>query len=372
MVDYAAIAGFGEGVRKVLEPYIDAQFVKNQERDKSIKLVDKLLRMSELPEGFDDDDARGALSREIADVVDSGTLQNVLNLAASGEGQLNINLKGEGNQLRDSNIYWKIPSLDLNRTQNDRKRGAWIGYHESVNKLMSDGGISLEDASTNIIRDMLKNNPKQVASLHEYVNGTTAKTYEARQMIGQRMGLLNVSEDPYTREKNYILPSDIKDQLSNLGLLDTVEKQKLDPYSIKGKVGLMQIILYDRNSPAYQAFNVYTYRALTAGSEATIQAIDQSVRVADNNAKAFGQAVDGILKEDEVPASSGDIPRDIMTKMQKDNIINPVVLRKQIENAGIEPTILLKGIVATYVPDASQNELRELIYKYLYSIAEGD
>ena len=33
MVDYSALAGFGEGLREGLKPYIEAEFQKNQKRN---------------------------------------------------------------------------------------------------------------------------------------------------------------------------------------------------------------------------------------------------------------------------------------------------------------------------------------------------
>lgn len=370
MVDYSALAGFGEGLREGLKPYIEAEFQKNQKRNTSRDLAKKLIAMSSVPDGFTDDD-KDILSREIGNVIDPNTLQNVLNYAGAGEGPLQINLDGEGNQLRDSNIYWKIPALDPNRTQQDRKRGAWLSYHEAVNKSMADGAMSLEEASTKIIRDMLKKNPSQVATIHEYINGTTAKTYEARQRIASTAGLLNANKDQFNRVF-YTISSSNRDELFKRGLLDTVEKQNLDPNSIEGKARLMQIILFDRNSPAYQAYNVYAYRGLTAGSEATMQALEQSNVIADKRSNAFELGMQNALQEDTAPASSRDIPRDIMIKMQKENVMNPVALNNLLTNAGQPPEIVIRRMATRYVPDDSQQELRELIYRYLYSLAEGD
>ena len=65
-----------------------------------------------------------------------------------------------------------------------------------------------------------------------------------------------------------------------------------------------------------------------------------------------------ILNEEQVPESSADIPRDIMIKMQKENVMNPVVLNKLLTDASQPPEIVIRRMAVRYVPDDSQQELR--------------
>ena len=370
MVSTELAAGLG-GLGKGLQYLIDEQYEINKKSNASKRLAKKLVAISQLPDDMTDDD-KDILGNEIAKIIDPNTLQNVLNSAGSGKGQLTINIDGKGNKLRNSNIGWSIPILDPNRTQQDRKRTTWLSYHQAVNKATREEGISLEEAATKTIRKIVTDNPSQAAIIHEYINGTTAKTYQARQRMGALAGLLQENKNPTTNLLTYEVTSNSKNELMKLGLLDTPEKQALSVEDESGRGRLMQIILFDKNSPAYKAYNVYAYRGLTAGSEATVALMEESTREAENHANAFEKGMQNILNEEQVPESSADIPRDIMIKMQKENVMNPVVLNKLLTDAGQPPEIVIRRMAVRYVPDDSQQELRELIYRYLYNLAEGD
>lgn len=366
-------ASFGKGLVSALQPYIDARYERGLKVDEAKVYAERLVNMSELPEGFTEDDTNFLIG-EMSRTVDPRTLQATLNYAASGRKVLKINMGSDqgGNRLGESNIHWKIPALNPNRTQKDRQRSDWLVFHNRVNALKTEG-MSLNDATTQVLAKMMKADPLQVTGIHEYINGDTAKTYVARQQMAASVGLLFPQKNMDTNKIEYHVNKYTKDNLKELGLLNTPEDLALDPNSPVGKARLLEIALYNTKSPAYNAYNAYAHRGVLGDSQAAVELIQNSSAVAAEHAQALEVAMSNIIsQEDIVPESSAEIPKSIMARMQKDNIINPVVLNNLISNAGQQPEEFIRRIAIRYVPDNNQQELRDLIYKYLYSLAEDD
>jgi hypothetical protein len=238
--DFAAL---GAGILAGLQPYIDAKYEQGLKRDEAKVYAKRLVEMSELPEGFTEDDTNFLIG-EMSRTVDPRTLQATLNHAASGRKALKINIGSDqgGNRLGESNIHWKIPALNPNRTQKDRQRADWLVFHNRVNALKTEG-MSLNDATTQVLAKMMKADPLQVTGIHEYINGDTAKTYVARQQMAANVGLLFPHRNMDTNKIEYHVNQRTKDNLKELGLLNTPEDLALDPTSSVGKARLIEIAL---------------------------------------------------------------------------------------------------------------------------------
>ena len=359
-------AAFGEGLLRGLEPYIQQKYEQSLIRDKAKGYAETLVEMSDLDL---EDEEKDYLIMQMSKTVSPNTLQSVLNqTAALGSGTLQINRGSDkgGNQLGETNIYWKIPSLNPNQTERERNRIDWYDFRRETQTLVNEG-FTPEAASVEVLSKLMKTNPSKISNMSKYVYGSEIQVHKQKEDAAIRANLLTKREDNYGNRLIEI--STEADKLMgavfpNMDFTNLSDTQKYN------------LIVNHRKSPAFAGFAL----SLSSGMAGMVEAADafqSSADEANKERQIFSSALGTIIgePEDEVFAeTSADIPTVVKDRMSKSPYTTKAGLTRllALEDAG-RPSDIIYAIATQLtagVEESRREEIRKIVENYLNSLLE--